>query len=109
MDSRRAPGSYTSREQLRRARSASVRFEASRKSMAALVMAMGMLPSIGRPADLPQMPQPLENVVLPAKPPAAHWVWLGDFQNGLYARSVLYDADRGAILGMIDTGWEGIK
>ncbi len=86
-----------------------MRFEASRKSMAVLVTMVGMLPSLGRAAGVPQMPEPLENVVIPDKPPGAHWVWLGDFQNGQYARSVLYDADQGAILGMIDTGWEGIK
>jgi methylamine dehydrogenase heavy chain len=87
-----------------------VRFEAIRKATVAVVLlTAGLLPIIDRAYDLPKMPEPLENVTLPDKPPGAHWVWLGDFQNGLYARSILYDADSGATLGMIDTGWEGIK
>jgi methylamine dehydrogenase heavy chain len=87
-----------------------MRFEANRKVTATIVLfTAGLLPSIDRASDFPKMPEPLENVVLTDKPAGAHWVWLGDFQNGLYARSILYDADSGAKLGMVDTGWEGIK
>lgn len=57
----------------------------------------------------PMMPEPLEVAVIPPKPPGAHWVWLGDFQYGSYSRAILYNADSGEMLGMIDTGWEGIK
>lgn len=63
----------------------------------------------GAAQNLPRMPEPLENVVLPDKPPGAHWAWIGDFQNGLYARSILVDGDTGRTLGTLDTGWEGIK
>lgn len=71
-----------------------------------MITAAGCLcsPSFG---SLPVMPEPLENVVLPDKP-GVHWVWVSDSQWGGYARSILYDADSGDILGMIDTGWEGI-
>lgn len=55
------------------------------------------------------MPESLGNVELTDKPANAHWIWIGDFQLGAYARSVLYDADAGKLLGMIETGWEGIK
>lgn len=60
-------------------------------------------------ADLPEMPESLGVIALPDKPSGAHWVWVADFQGGAYARSVLYDADTGDLLGMIDTGWEGNK
>lgn len=60
-------------------------------------------------AASPTMPEPLEVAVIPEMPAGAHWVWLGDFQFGSYSRAILYDADSGDMLGMIDTGWEGIK
>lgn len=59
-------------------------------------------------AQAPQLPQPMGNVRIASKPPDAHWVWVADFQGGLYGRSILYDADAGSVLGMIDTGWEGM-
>ncbi len=55
------------------------------------------------------MQEPLESLVLPDKPANAHWVWIGDFQFGGYGRTILFNADSGDILGMIDIGWEGIK
>lgn len=60
-------------------------------------------------AQSPSLQEPSGNVVLPVKPADAHWVWIGDYQYGNYSRSVLYDADKGELLGMIDTGWEGAR
>jgi methylamine dehydrogenase heavy chain len=60
-------------------------------------------------AALPVMPEPLETAVLSDKPADAHWVWIQDFQIGGYGRSVLFNADSGEILGMIDAGWESNK
>lgn len=60
-------------------------------------------------AALAQSPGQVENVVLPDKPANEHWVWIGDFQNGNYARSILFNARSGERLGSIDMGWEGIK
>lgn len=74
-----------------------------------ILMTLALLCAAVRAAELPKMPEPLSNVVLPDRPSRAHWVWLNDLQNGLYARSILFNADTGSILGMIDTGWEGIK
>lgn len=59
--------------------------------------------------SMPMMPEPLEVAVLPDRPPDAHWAWISDFQVGAYGRSVLFDVDKGEILGMIDTGWEANK
>lgn len=69
------------------------------------------LACLGGPAfaALPVMPEPLEVAVIPDKPAGAHWAWISDFQYGGYGRTILYDADSGEILGMIDTGWEGNK
>lgn len=38
-----------------------------------------------------------------------HRIWINDYSNGLYARSILVDADDGDWLGSVDTGWEGEK
>ncbi|HEX4241989.1 MAG TPA: amine dehydrogenase large subunit [Steroidobacteraceae bacterium] len=78
-------------------------------ALVAVLIAAGSMSATGRAADLPKMPEPLENVTLPDKPAGAHWIWIADFQNGDYSRSLLYDADAGRLLGMIDIGWEGIK
>lgn len=53
--------------------------------------------------------EPQANIVLSEPKPGEHWVWVADFQNGTYARSILYNADSNEILGMVDMGWEGIK
>jgi methylamine dehydrogenase heavy chain len=87
-----------------------VRVEVSKTLLAVgALITLGLLSAVDRAAELPKMPEPLANVVLGDKPARAHWVWLNDFQNGLYARSILFNAETGATLGMIDTGWEGIK
>lgn len=52
---------------------------------------------------------PFGNVTLPDRPASAHWVWVHEFINGTYGKATLVDADTGKILGMLDTGWEGIK
>ncbi len=75
----------------------------------ALVAAVALgLPMLAG-AQSPTLPEPIGNVVLPEKPKDAHWVWVGDYQYGNYSRSILYDADTGTLLGMIDTGWEGAR
>lgn len=60
-------------------------------------------------AELPAMPEPLENVVLHERPEGEQWLWVGDYQLGLYGRAMLFNADSGELLGMVGTGWEGIK
>ncbi|MBN7797590.1 amine dehydrogenase large subunit [Parahaliea mediterranea] len=60
-------------------------------------------------AELPAMPEPLENVVLQDKPADEQWLWVGDFQQGHYGRAMLFNAGSGELLGMLGTGWEGIK
>jgi len=60
-------------------------------------------------AELPAMPEPLGKMELPDRPAGEHWIWIGDFQDGNYGRSILFNADTGAMLGAIDIGWEGIK
>ena len=78
------------------------------RSIAAGVIAL-CLPLSGY-CDVPAtLPEPGGNVSIPEKPPGAHWVWIGDYQWGNYGRSILYDADHGKLLGMIDTGWEGAR
>jgi methylamine dehydrogenase heavy chain len=57
---------------------------------------------------IPTLPEPTGNVTLSDKPANAHWAWIGDYQSGNYGRSILYNMDSGELLGMIDTGWEGI-
>lgn len=66
---------------------------------------------LGSTAALAQSPAvgPVETLKLPDKPADQHWVWIGDFQNGNFARSILFNSLTGERLGSIDTGWEGIK
>lgn len=78
-------------------------------AMACAMFALLTAAPSSRAGELPKMPEPLESVVLPDRPPAAHWIWIGDFQSGNYGRALLHDVDTGALLGTIDTGWEGIK
>lgn len=75
-----------------------------RAAVAALALSLPLATGAAAP---PQLPEPGGNVTLPVKPAGAHWVWIGDFGWANYGRSVLYDADHGTVLGMIDTGWEG--
>lgn len=90
--------------------SACVGIDTGKMIATTLVLLSAVLaPARDRASQLPAMPEPLGNVVLPDKPAGAHWVWIGDFQNGTYGRSVLVNADTGAMLGAIDTGWEGTK
>ena len=56
----------------------------------------------------PAMAQ-IENVTVPDKPANAHWLWYTDLVLGDYDRSVLYDIDKGEIIGRVDNGWEGLK
>jgi len=73
-----------------------------------VLMVAGCLCGVAAAAS-PVMSEPLGSIVLPDKPANAHWVWIGDYQYGQYGRSILFNADSGDILGMIDMGWEGIK
>lgn len=74
-----------------------------------LLLALGCSAALSAAEQGSFTPEPLGNVKLPERPSNAHWVWIGDFQDGNYGRSILYNADSGEMLGSIDIGWEGIK
>lgn len=64
--------------------------------------------SVGHAAPL-ELNQPLTVETLPAPKLGERRVWVHDYALGLYGRAILVNADTGDWLGMIDTGWEGVK
>jgi methylamine dehydrogenase heavy chain len=52
---------------------------------------------------------PFESAVVSEQEPGEHRVWVNDWAGALYAKAVLFDADKGDVLGSVETGWEGVK
>lgn len=76
----------------------------SRARLAALACAV-LLPALATAS--PTLPnEPISTETLPS-PPGRHWVWVNDiaFSNMPDGRATLVDGDRGAMLGMLSTGY----
>lgn len=73
---------------------------------AAAFLALGASPGQAGPVALNE---PLKVETLPAPKPGERRVWVHDYALGLYGRAILVNADTGDWLGMVDTGWEGVK
>lgn len=61
-------------------------------------------------ADLQPDPLPVQMITLPAKP-SPHWVWIGDmaFTHLPDGRAYLVDGDKGAMLGLLSTGFNYVS
>lgn len=82
-----------------------------KKALSRLVcaIALGVFAS-GALAQSPKLQDTTVTVLsLPEQKKDDHWVWVTDFDGGLYARAILFNADTGRMLGSTDIGWEGIK
>jgi methylamine dehydrogenase heavy chain len=46
---------------------------------------------------------------IPQQMRGQHRLWVNDWGGAMYSRSVLYDSDKGDMLGSVETGWQGMK
>jgi len=74
--------------------------------LAAACLALGASAAQAAPVELNP---PLKAETLPAPKPGERRLWVHDYALGLYGRAILVNADTGDWLGMVDTGWEGVK
>ena len=73
-----------------------------RMRWSSLIIAGGVAAGLVAGAPLGSALEPEERgVIATLPPPGDHWVWVPD---RLFQHSLLYDGDRGTVLGMIDAG-----